>query len=339
MGLAGRGFRRSLVVALTLLPALAGCSGYHPQTTLHPTSDFGTAIDVLFRSILIWEIGIFLVVEAALLIALFRFRRSRPEGHPPQLHGHTGIEVAWTLAPALILVFIGVPTVYTIFRSQAPAPASSLKIEVTGHQWWWEFRYPELGVITANEIRLPRGRPVHLEMTSADVIHSFWLPRLGGKRDVIPGRKTHLWFTPDSAGTFPGQCAEFCGTSHANMRLRGVVLEAADFDAWAAAQRDTAPPPTDSLAIEGLALFRTPTNLCTTCHTIQGISVGVVGPNLTHVGSRGIIAGGLLENTPQNVTRWVRNAPSIKPGAIMPAMPQITEEQARAIAAYLESRK
>jgi cytochrome c oxidase subunit II len=339
VGLSGRGLRRSASLLALVLPLLAsGCATYLPQTTLQPTSDFGDQIDWLFRSILWWEIGIFILVEGALLFAVLRFRRSKSESTPPQHHGHTGIEVAWTLAPALILVFIGVPTVATIFRTQAAPPAGSLNVQVIGHQWWWEFRYPELGIITANEVHVPQGRPVHFEMSSADVIHSFWIPRLGGKRDVFPNRTTHLWMTPDSTGMMPGQCVEFCGTSHANMRLLAVVDSPADFEAWTRSQKDTVGPPTDTLAARGAALFQQPQKLCTTCHTVAGVSMGLVGPNLSHVGSRHMIAAGLLENTPENVARWIQDPSKVKPGALMPTL-GVSPDDAKALAAYLESRK
>jgi cytochrome c oxidase subunit 2 len=193
-------------------------------------------------------------------------------------------------------------------------------------------------VVTANEVHLPQGRPVHLELKSADVIHSFWVPRLGGKRDVIPARVNHLWFTPAQPGSFPGQCAEFCGDSHANMRILAVVEPAADFERWASAQRDTAPPPppADTLALAGAELFRQPQSLCTTCHTVSGISVGVVGPNLSHVASRARIAGGMLANTPEDLARWLENPPAVKPGSLMPNV-GLTPAKARAIAAYLRT--
>jgi cytochrome c oxidase subunit 2 len=334
-------FRRLIPFApLALVVLLAGsawAAGF-PQNTLDPTTDFGHKTHWLFMDILWWEIGIFVVVEGALVVALLRFMGRKGED-PHQMHGHTGVEVAWTLAPAMILVFIGVPTVMTIFRTQAPAPKNSLEIQVIGHQWWWEFRYPQLGIVTANEVHLPQGRPVHFILNSADIIHSFWIPRLGGKRDVIPTRTNHLWWTADSVGVMPGQCAEFCGTSHANMRLLGVVDSPSDFDAWVAAEKDTLPvPPSDSLALEGAKVFANPGKLCSTCHTMNGVSAGVVGPNLSHVGSRRFIAAGLLENTPTNIARWVQNPPAVKPGALMPVI-GITPDEARALAAYLTTRK
>ena len=328
------------LLVLLFLAGSAWAVGF-PQNTLDPTTDFGHRTHGLFMGILWWEVGIFVLVEGALAVALLRFmRKGKPSGkEPDQLHGHTGVEVAWTLAPALILVFIGVPTVLTIFHTQAPPPKNSLEVEVIGHQWWWEFRYPDYGIVTANEVHVQQGRPVHFTLHSADIIHSFWIPRLGGKRDVIPQRTNHLWFTPDSTGLYPGQCAEFCGTSHANMRLHAVVDSPVDFAAWASAQKDTLPiAPSDSLVLAGRDLFTNPGKLCVTCHTIDGVSNGIVGPNLTHVGSRHYIAAGLLPNTPGNIAKWISNPPAVKPGALMPVV-GLTPEEAYALSAYLTSRK
>jgi cytochrome c oxidase subunit 2 len=318
---------------------VAGCSPELPQTTLHPTTDFGASIDHLFRSILAWEIGIFVVVEALLIFAVLRFRKPKaaPAGREPeQVHGHTGLEIAWTLVPAIILVFIGVPTIYTIFRTQAKPPADSMEVDVIGHQWWWEFRYPGQGVVTAYELHLPQGRPVHFVLTSADVIHSFWVPKLGGKRDVIPARTNHLWFTPDSTGAYPGQCAEFCGESHANMRLLAVIEPPDAFAAWVAAQKSPAlaPPPGDSLALAGADIFKQPQHLCITCHTVNGVSGGLIGPNLSHVGSRHAIASGVLANSPEEIARWLSGPAAAKPGAQMPTLP-LSPDEKRALAAYL----
>jgi cytochrome c oxidase subunit 2 len=255
------------------------------------------------------------------------------------LHGHTVLEIGWTLAPALILVFIAVPTMRTIFATAAAAPAGAVRVEVIGHQWWWEFRYPELGIVTANELHLPRGKPVQLDMTSADVIHSFWAPGLGGKRDLTPGRTTRIAFRPDSLGEVAGQCAEFCGASHANMRLRVFVESDSAFAAWAARQQTAAAvPPRGSLAERGQELFAH--GACIACHTITGVpqARGTVGPNLTHVGSRTMVAGAMLPNTEEWLRRWITNAPYLKPGSLMPAMP-LPDDQVAALIAYLQSLK
>ncbi len=320
-----------------ILLAVAGCGGPFPQTTLAPRSDLGVTVDNLFTDIFWWAVVVFAIVEGLLLFVIIRYRARPGGGKPSKLHGHTALEIGWTLAPALILVFIAVPTMRTIFATAARAPEGAVRVEVIGHQWWWEFRYPELGVVTANELHLPRGKPVQLEMTSADVIHSFWAPGLGGKRDLTPGRITRIAFTPDSLGEVSGQCAEFCGASHANMRLRVFVQSDSDFALWVARQKtDAAVPPKGSLAERGQDLFTH--GACIACHTIAGVpqARGIVGPNLTHVGSRMMLAGATLPNTEEWLRRWITNAPGLKPGSLMPAMP-LPDDQVAALVAYLQS--
>jgi cytochrome c oxidase subunit 2 len=333
-------------VALAAL-GLSACSGPFPQSTLDPTSGFGTELHDLFGTIFWWAVFVFVVVETLLVYTVIRFR-SRPgqEGEPKHVHGHTTLEIAWTLAPAVILVFIAVPTIRTIFMVDGTPEAGALQVEVIGHQWWWEYRYPELGIVTANELHLPVDGPVSLSMTSADVIHSFWAPRLGGKRDLIQGRTTRLALTPDSVGMYMGQCAEYCGTSHANMRLRVFVDTEDDFDAWVAQQQTTPPPPDslEGLVRRGAEVFsgiREPANhSCLVCHTVQGLTFGAIGPNLTHVGSRTTIAGGILPNTPEGLRRWLSNPPGEKPGELLGrSMPKIdlSQEEIDALVAFLQS--
>ncbi len=247
------------------------------------------------------------------------------------------MEIAWTLAPAVILVFVAVPTVRTIFATAGEAPADALKVDVIGHQWWWEFRYPELGLVTANELHLPLGRSVQLSITSADVIHSFWAPTLGGKRDAIPGRVNRIAFRADSVGDYSGQCAEFCGASHANMRLRVVVDSDSGFGRWATVQlAGPAAPAPGTLAERGKAVFAR--SACLGCHTIQGVSPGIIGPNLTHVGSRTTLASGLFPNDSAHLASWIADAPSLKPGSLMTRMqPPLTDADIAALVAYLAS--
>jgi len=318
--------------------AVAACSGEFPQSTLHPTADFGANIDSLYRTILWWAIGVFVVVEAALLYVVIRYRARPGMPEPRHVHGSTLLELAWTLAPAIVLVFIAVPTIQTIFKIDGTPAEGALEVEVIGHQWWWEFRYPEFGITTANEMHVPQGRPVALSMTSADVIHSFWVPKIGGKRDLLPRRTTRLAFTPDSVGSFYGQCAEFCGASHANMRFRLMVDAAPGFESWVSRQQ-SAPVARDSLrglVQQGADLFANPAKTCFACHTVQGVSPGVIGPNLTHVGSRTTIAAGILPNTTEGLARWLRNPPGEKPGSLMPKLP-LTDEEVAALVAYLQS--
>ena len=226
-------------VAALAVVALS-CNEAHPNTTLDPHSDLGREIDFLWDRLLLLGTIVFVLVEGVLIYVVFRYRRRENQGTPPQTHGSTKLEIAWTLIPAVILVFIAVPTVRTIFITQAQAAPGSLNIDVTGHQWWWEFRYPEYGVTTANEIYLPVGRTVNFRLRSADVIHSFWTPQLGGKRDVVTNRTNYVWYTPDSSissNVWNGFCVEFCGASHANMRFRVFTVTPQQFDSWVAGQK------------------------------------------------------------------------------------------------------
>jgi cytochrome c oxidase subunit 2 len=235
--------------ALTALTALAlaacGRDGY-PNSTFHPTTEFNTAIRSLWDRLLFLGTLVFVIVEGLLLYTVVRFR-SKPGGREPRhVHGNTTLEILWTAIPAVILIFIAVPTVRTIFRTQAKAVSSALQVEVIGHQWWWEFRYPQYGIVTANELYLPVGRTVNFSLRTNDVLHSFWIPRLGGKRDLIANHTNYLWFTVDDSlaadgGTsLNGSCNEYCGTSHANMKFRVFTVPAADFAAWAAHQQTPA---------------------------------------------------------------------------------------------------
>jgi cytochrome c oxidase subunit 2 len=330
------------IVAALLALVLPACTGEYPQSTLHPTADFGYEIDALYQTIFWWAVGVFIVVEAALIFTVIKFR-DRPDADDPKpVHGNTVLEMAWTLAPAIVLIFIAIPTIQTIMRSTGEMDEGSLEVEVIGHQWWWEYRYPSLGVVTANEMHVPQGRRVSLRMSSADVIHSFWAPKLGGKRDVMPGRTTRIAFTPDSVGTFMGQCAEFCGESHANMRLRVVVDGPADFDAWVTRQSQAAAP-ADSLTdleragLEAFLQVRQPANhSCIACHAVEGVAAGVLGPNLTHVASRQTIAAGILPMDVDGLTRWLRDPIAEKPGSLMPDI-DLSDDEISALVAYLMS--
>src|SRR5262245_1767113 len=322
--------------ALAVGLSLAGCGLLDsPATTLQPRSDFGWTSHRIFLQILRWDTAIFLVVQALLLVAVVRFRERDPKAVPRQVRGSAVLELAWTLIPAVILTFIAFPTVAAIFRTQTVPPKDALRVKVIGHQWWWEFQYPDLGIVTASDLHLPAGRPVSLEIASVDVIHSFWVPPLGGKRDATPGSVTRIVLTADAPGEYHGQCAEFCGASHANMRHRAVVETPEAFTAWVAKQKEPAvTPPDGSPAAEGARIFLMGT--CVGCHTVRGVSAGGIGPDLTHFGSRRTIAGGILSNTPGNLTLWVRHAPAVKPGSIMPEQ-KLSDAEVAAVVAYLES--
>ena len=302
------------------------------MSTLAARSDYAREILHVYGIVTWVAIGIALVVGLALAWIIVRFRdRPGVSRVPAQTRGHTLLEISWTIAPALVLLAIAIPTIQVIFRTQAAPPRDALEITVYGHQWWWEFRYPALQVVTANELHVPAGRPVALTLQGPDVIHSFWVPRLGGKRDVIPGRLNRLTFTAETPGEYRGQCAEFCGVSHANMGMR-VIVDAPDaFARWVAAQKTELAEPA-GLAAEGKAIFAG--RACVGCHTIRGVSSGALGPDLTTFGSRHTLAAGLLPISVDNVAAWLKNPPALKPDAKMPAL-GLTDEQARAVATYL----
>ncbi|MBA3894794.1 MAG: cytochrome c oxidase subunit II, partial [Gemmatimonadales bacterium] len=233
----------ALPLLCVLALALAGCSpSQYPQTALLPLSDFARIGDDVQDQTFYWAVGVFVLVEGALLYAIFRFRGKPDDPEPSQVHGNTTIEIIWTLIPALILAAIAVPTVKGIFETNR-TPPNALQIEVIGHQWWWEFRYPDGEVTTANEMYIPAGRTVELLINSADVVHSFWPPRFAGKRDVFPGRETRLWWKADSTGLFPGQCAEYCGIQHARMAFHVRSVSPEDFDAWLSRMQTLGPKP------------------------------------------------------------------------------------------------
>jgi cytochrome c oxidase subunit II len=288
-------------------------------------------------------LGIFLVVSGLLLYALIRYRH-RPEDsnrEPAQIYGSTQIELSWTVIPILIVVMLFLTTTRIILDTEAiPKPASALDITVIGHQFWWEYRYPKLGVVTANELHVPISdpsapTPTYLEMSSADVSHSFWVPRLAGKMDVIPNRVNTMWIDPQQPGLYVGQCAQYCGTQHAKMLLRVYADSPADFAAWVAQQKKA--PNQDftgnPAAKEGQAVFQH--NACINCHTIAGTNAtGRFGPDLTHLASRDTLASGPIKNTPENLRKWIDDPNSMKPGALMPSM-HLNAHDLDVITAYL----
>ncbi|MDX2121973.1 MAG: cytochrome c oxidase subunit II [Gemmatimonadota bacterium] len=337
-----RWLRRGAPVLLLAAAMLAaGCApDQYPQTTLLPRADFAREADTLMRQTLLWATIVFVLVEGALLFAIWKFRNRPGAAEPVQTHGNTTLEIVWTIIPAFILAMIAVPTVRTIFKtSQRPGPGA-LQVEVIGHQWWWEFRYPELGITTAGELVVPSGRTVSLEMTTADVLHSFWLPQFAGKRDVFPGRYNNLWFKAEVEGNFPAQCVEFCGVQHGRMAYRIVSVTPEAFDAWAA--NFNAPPKDFSadstanpLVREGQRLFTA--KGCGGCHAMYP-ALPLIGPNLHHVGSRSHIAAGTLENTDENLARWIKNPQEWKTGVLMPNL-GLTDQETAAIVAYLRANQ
>jgi cytochrome c oxidase subunit II len=282
---------------------------------------------------------IFVVVAGVMLYAIVRYRRRPGEdgGDPPQVYGSTQIELAWTVVPFLIVIVLFLTTTRYIFAIERHAPPlDAVNVTVVGNQWWWEIRYPQLGIVTANELHVPvsddaRPMPTFITLESVDVIHSFWVPQLGGKLDVIPGKTNRTWVEPRTPGTYVGQCAEFCGVQHAGMLLRVTVHPKDEFDRWVAAQQAAA---ADVPAVRaGRDVFTSVA--CINCHTVRGTPAnGLFGPDLTHLMSRATLGAGVAPNTPDNLRAWVNDPAALKPGALMPAM-KLSKDQLDSLVAYL----
>jgi cytochrome c oxidase subunit II len=357
-----------LVTALCLLSlVLAGCSPEHyPQTTLLPRGDFARIADDLLDTTVRWALLVFVLVEGVLIYAIFRFRGKPGDPEPHQSHGNTTVEIIWTVIPALILAAIAVPTVRAIFQTNSSPDKSALTIQVVGHQWWWEFRYPEYNLTTANEIHVPVGRTVSLRMGSNDVIHSFWVPQFAAKRDVFANRETRLWFKAEVEGEYPGQCAEFCGIQHGRMGYRIRAQKPAEFDAWVAhmqtlkpkgaatasadsgvhtaSQGATVQQPTSPQASQG-SQYAAGEKLftakgCVACHALYAVNApkGMIGPNLANVGARSYIAAGTLKNTDENLAHWIRDPQGIKKGVLMPNL-GVSEPDSKTLAAFLRAHQ
>jgi len=324
-------------VALGLLGlAVAACAPNAPQTTLDPQGPNARTISHLIDPVF-WVAGIvFVLVEGMALVFVIKYRDRGGTQEPVQIHGNSRLEVGWTLIPAAILVAVAIPTIATIFKL-SHKPAHAINVTVTAHQWWWEYNYPDLGVVTANELHMPVNQPLEITLIGADVIHSFWVPALAGKTDVVPGRTNHMNMTGSKVGSFLGQCTEFCGLSHANMRLKAFVQSPQDFQSWVDGQRLAAAAPAGgSPAEEGLALFAS--KGCSGCHTVQGVSGGKVGPNLTHLQSRTSFAGAIFAMNPDNLRTWLTNPPGVKPGSKMPNL-NLSGDEITKLIAYLETLK
>lgn len=248
----------ALTVGFALL--LAACGQNHPDSIFHQRTDVNRDVDFLFKILIYAGTAVFVFVEAILVFTLIRYRRRPGQPAPQHVHGNTTLEITWTVVPFLILVIIAIPTIRTIFKTQAKARADALQVEVIGHQWWWEFRYPQYGIVTANELYLPIGRTVNFTLRSQDVIHSFWVPALSGKRDLVSNHTNYLWYTPDSttANAWNGACVEYCGTSHANMRFKTFTVSQADFESWAKHQQEPAAGSPAPAAAPGAAPSATP---------------------------------------------------------------------------------
>jgi cytochrome c oxidase subunit II len=328
----------SLLVPVVLLFSACGGLDTFPMTWTDPQSDYAHSLWGLQQLTNYLGVGVGLLVTGLLVYIVFRFRWKPGMAEPEQVHGNTRLELAWTVFPAVLLAIIAVPTVRVIFASQDDPPPDALIIDVVGHQWWWEFRYPLANgdtVTTANEFHVPVGRPVHLRLMSADVIHNFWVPAMFGKRYNIPNRINGINFTAQTPGMYLGQCAEFCGESHALMKKRMIAHEDGGFERWLANEASPAVEPTDSALILGRTLT---IQKCAACHYIRGTEAvfGRAGPDLTHFARRQTLAAGILDNNAANLAAWLRDPQAFKPGALMPNL-GLTEEEIAYMVAYLQT--
>ncbi len=329
-----------LLVSCSVTRTLAG----EKSNPISPTNIFApdsTPAYAIYRlSVFELEIlcAIFLVVFGLLAYAVVKFRqRTEDDTEPPQIYGSNQMELAWTVLPVLIVVVLFLSAAQVIHRVQdARRPPGAIEVTVVAHQFWWEYRYPQYGFTAANELHVPVSEPDHstptfLGLLSADVDHSFWVPRLAGKTDLIPNHPNGTWIEPRELGLFLGQCSQYCGTQHAKMLQRVYVQSRDEFDRWVHEQQQ--PAVSDPSAAAGSALFMI--KACFACHTVRGTpAAGVVGPDLTHLMSRDTLASGAVPNTPENLRRWVRNPATFKPGSLMP-VPELTEKELDQITAYL----
>jgi len=329
-----------------LLLAAGACVSNAPQDALKPVGPVARQEDHLFKPVFWIAAAVFFGVEGGILYLSWRFRRRSDQDAPKQIHGNRRLEIIWTILPAALLAGIAIPTILTIFSvAQKPVGSDVIHVNVTGHQWWWQYEYTNFKtpdgrtLRTANELVIPTGRWVYLTMTSADAIHSYWVPKLSGKQDVIPNRTTYLKLRSDVPGVFRGQCAEYCGLSHANMRIRVIAKTPTEFDAWVTRQLQPATPPTDPLVMSRL------TGTCFACHTINGVpgnAGALVGPDLTHFAGRSSFAGSMFDLTPENIAAWLRDPPGVKPGVpigekygtMMPNY-HLSQAEINALVAYL----
>lgn len=347
--------RRLMLLSLGLL-LFAACSKTSTQSTFNPVAD----VAAKQLDLLLWVTGaaivVMVLVQGALVYTIVRFRRKPGDDTlPVQTHGNTRLEIAWTIAPVILLAGLAIPTVSTLWELDKEPPSDALHVRAIAHQWWWEFQYTDHGFVTANELRVPVGRPVSIQLESEDVLHSFWVPKIAGKVDMVPGYVNRLptfIIDPDSEGTYLGQCAELCGTSHALMRFRVIAHSDADFSDWISGQQMPATVSGRDGVEEGLAVFRG-AGACTLCHLVDVTDLETEGstprvrkaPNLAHFASRTTLAAGLLDNTSENLEDWLRNPDKLKPDNLMfkeapvytnPAL-ALDEQQIAALVTFLRS--
>jgi cytochrome c oxidase subunit 2 len=337
---------RGVALAGGLVLALGGCTANAPQDTLKAHGSQAQMLNSLFIPVFWIAVAVFIFVAGIVGTAVYKFRARSDDEAPKQVHGNTRLEIMWTIAPAVLLASIAIPTVKFVFNL-ASIPQHAMTVNVTGHRWWWQMDYADPSdssktlFTTASELHMPVKEKVVITLTSVDVIHNFWVPELAGKLYAIPGRHNTLVMEADTPGTYYGQCAEYCGTSHANMRLRVIAQTPADYATWVSAQEagpalTAATASAGSDAAVGAQVFTSAG--CAGCHAISGVSTGAVGPDLTHFKSRSVFAGAIFENTDNNLRLWLANPPRQKPGSVMPNL-NLSADQINQLIAYLDGLK
>jgi len=323
--------------ALIVAAATTACAG--PASMLHTAGPGANRVEHFWWLLFGISAAVFFFVAAMLALAVIR-RRRPSQGDPgreaePQW-GQRFILVSGVVVPAIILSATFGVTLHEMSALAKPLDRTRLTVGVIGHLWWWEARYPN-GAVTANELHIPVGEPVRLELTTADVIHSFWVPQLQTKMDQIPGHTNEMWLQADAPGRYRGQCSQFCGLQHAHMIFYVVADPPADFQAWEAREAEPAAAPSNPAAASGLGVFTS--NTCAGCHTIRGTTaVATVGPDLTHLADRATLAAGTIDNTPSELARWITDPQAVKPGAIMPPT-ELSPSGLANLVAYLQSLK
>ena len=330
------------IFPLVLVGSLAGCSPT-PLNYLDSDGTIAKSIQTLGWGLIAISVVTTLIITALLLTALFRRRPPAPPGHADAVTrtaGGLAVIYVGTVVSSVVLLVSAVWMISVTAAVIRPVQETVFTIQVIGHQWWWEFRYlnakKQQSFVTANELRLPAGKPVRLELTSADVIHSFWLPRLAGKTDLIPGQMNVTWIEAPNPGEYRGQCAEFCGAQHASMLLKAVVEPQDAFEAWWQQQLRPSEPPAGVPAAHGKQVFM---RACADCHTVVGTQAkGTFGPDLTHLMVRGQIGANLYPNSRAYLAGWIADAPSLKPGVRMPAMVhEVSGRELQALLSYVET--
>lgn len=326
---------RLLPVFLGLVLLTTGCGDPY-LSTLQPSGPVASEQLFLMKLALYIMVGVFLVVITIFFYVIIRFRKREGQTElPVQVEGNHKLEIIWTVIPLILLLIIAVPTVTSTFKlaKNHSNDKNAVLVKVTGHQFWWEFEYPKLGVVTAQELYIPVGKKIQFELTSADVIHSFWVPALGGKTDNNPGMTNTMWLQADKPGTYKGKCAELCGTSHALMDFKVIAVSPKEFDKWVSNMKKPAVTELSAQAKQGVQVFQ---KSCIGCHAIGGQG-GKVGPNLTNFGDRELVVG-IKTNNKEELEKWIKNPQEVKPGNKMPQV-QLTPEQLSSVVEYLGSLK